>query len=117
MKVRKRAKLLKQRQSPRLTKHEREFLREAVELHAYLNRDTLESRTERDAAQARYFAMSPRFTVAGSLEAIRARLKTTEFDKDYARLQSPEYAKLAREAERTLPPPRFRKFGKPRDEG
>jgi len=50
------------------------------------------------------------------LARLLKRLKPASFDEDYARLQSPEFAKLAREAERTLAPPRFRKFGKPRDE-
>lgn len=95
MKVRKRARLLKRHLTSRvqvydteeklfaavrehrrrilLTQHEREFLREAAELHHYLTGEEEEA-----------FLSSM-----------------------YARAQ-----RLAREAERTLPPPRFRKFGR-----
>jgi len=41
---------------------------------------------------------------------------TEQVEADYEQMQAPEYAKLARKAERAMPPPRFRKFGKPRDE-
>ena len=35
-----------------------------------------------------------------------------QVEADYERMQAPEYAKLAREAKKSLPPmPRFRRFG------
>lgn len=52
----------------------------------------------------------------GACTRLLKRLRLTDayaqqVEADYERMQAPEYAKLAREAEKSLPPmPRFRRF-------
>jgi len=64
---------------------------------------------------AELLAMRGSAAIEFEAPTMQLELKSADFDADYAHFQSPEYARLAREAERTVPTPRFRRFGKPRD--